>query len=109
MNPENYSKRTHREHILELPDTYIGSIDTEPQSRWIYDPAIKRMVWKKIQFCPGFFKIFDEILVNARDASVNDSSCDTIKVEYNKKKVTSVFLTMVIKVFLLKNILNIKC
>lgn len=67
MNPENYSKRTHREHILELPDTYIGSIDTEPQSRWIYDPAIKRMVWKKIQFCPGFFKIFDEILVNATD------------------------------------------
>jgi DNA topoisomerase-2 len=67
MNPENYTKKQHEEHILDLPDTYIGSIDTETQSRWIFDPAIKRMVWKKIQFCPGFFKIFDEVLVNATD------------------------------------------
>jgi len=67
MNPENYTKKEHEEHILDLPDTYIGSIDTETQSRWIFDPAIKRMVWKKIQFCPGFFKIFDEVLVNATD------------------------------------------
>ena len=67
MNPENYTKKELEEHILELPDTYIGSIDTATQSRWIFDPAIKRMVWKKIQFCPGFFKIFDEILVNATD------------------------------------------
>ena len=67
MNPENYTKKQLEEHILELPDTYIGSIDTATQSRWIFDPAIKRMVWKKIEFCPGFFKIFDEILVNATD------------------------------------------
>jgi DNA topoisomerase-2 len=67
MNPENYTKKELEEHILELPDTYIGSIDTATQSRWIFDPAIKRMVWKKTQFCPGFFKIFDEILVNATD------------------------------------------
>jgi DNA topoisomerase-2 len=67
MNPENYTKKELEEHILDLPDTYIGSIDTATQSRWIYDPAIKRMVWKKTQFCPGFFKIFDEILVNATD------------------------------------------
>ena len=67
MNPENYTKKELEEHILELPDTYIGSIDTATLSRWIFDPAIKRMVWKKIQFCPGFFKIFDEILVNATD------------------------------------------
>ena len=67
MNPENYTKKELEEHILELPDTYIGSIDTATQCRWIYDPAIKRMVWKKTQFCPGFFKIFDEILVNATD------------------------------------------
>ena len=31
-------------------------------------------------------KIFDEILVNARDHSINDPGCDTIKVEYNKEE-----------------------
>ena len=67
MNPENYTKKELEEHILDIPDTYIGSIDAATQSRWIFDPAIKRMVWKKVQFCPGFFKIFDEILVNATD------------------------------------------
>lgn len=67
MDASNYSKRTHREHILELPDTYIGSIEKEKQWRWIYDGDSKRMVWKQVEFCPGFFKIFDEILVNATD------------------------------------------
>jgi hypothetical protein len=25
---EVYKKHTHREHILEIPDTYIGSVET---------------------------------------------------------------------------------
>ena len=41
---------------------------------------------KEIKFTPGFLKIFDEILVNAADASQNDKTCDTIKVEYNKEE-----------------------
>ncbi len=28
---DKYKKLSHREHVLELPDTYIGSIDTHPQ------------------------------------------------------------------------------
>jgi DNA topoisomerase-2 len=72
-----FKKHTHREHILELPDTYIGSTDTHPESRWIYDAAAGRMVYRSVAFNPGFYKIFDEILVNARDALVRSLGSET--------------------------------
>ena len=66
----NYKKLSHREHILELPDTYIGSIETHEEWRWVLDGSLSRMAHKKIQFNPGFYKLFDEIVVNARDARI---------------------------------------
>jgi DNA topoisomerase-2 len=65
-----YKKHTHREHILELPDTYIGSVDTSLEHRWVWDEASGGMTWRAVQFCPGFHKIFDEVLVNALDHRV---------------------------------------
>ena len=37
---------------------------------WVWDSDVKRMVNKEIKFVPGFFKIIDEILVNAADNKV---------------------------------------
>jgi DNA topoisomerase-2 len=65
-----HDQHTHREHILELPDTYIGSVETETQHRWVYNSAAGKMEWRSVAFCPGFLKIFDEILVNALDHRV---------------------------------------
>ena len=65
-----FKKHTHREHILELPDTYIGSIDTHKECRWIWDEGSNRMCWKEVMYCPGFYKLFDEVLVNALDHRV---------------------------------------
>ena len=70
MSAANYKKHTHREHILELPDTYIGSTDTHSEKRWFYDSTTKKMVFGSVDFNPGFYKLFDEIVVNARDALV---------------------------------------
>jgi DNA topoisomerase II len=67
---DQYKKHTHREHILELPDTYVGSTETHEEVRWIYDAATSKMAHRKVAFNPGFYKIFDEIIVNARDALV---------------------------------------
>jgi DNA topoisomerase-2 len=67
---DQYKKHTHREHILELPDTYVGSTETHEEIRWVYDSASGKMAHRKIAFNPGYYKIFDEILVNARDALV---------------------------------------
>jgi len=79
-----YDKKSPREHILLRPDTYIGDIEPTTEKMWIWKES--KIVKEDITYTPGFLKIFDEILVNARDASVNDSSCDTIKVEYNKEE-----------------------
>ena len=65
-----YKKLSHREHILELPDTYIGSIDIVKEHRWIYNFKKDEMDWNEVTLSPGFLKIFDEILVNALDHRV---------------------------------------
>jgi DNA topoisomerase-2 len=67
MATRKYQKHTHHQHILELPDTYVGSTKTNEETRWIYDAGSNKMVWRKLQFNPGLYKIFDEIVVNARD------------------------------------------
>ena len=74
MDASAYKKHTHREHILELPDTYIGSTDTHAESRWVFDETSGKMVHRPVQFNPGFYKLFDEIIVNARDALVRSQT-----------------------------------
>jgi DNA topoisomerase-2 len=78
---EKYDKKTPREHILLRPDSYIGDVEPTIETLWVYSDH--KMSKQQITYTPGFFKIFDELLVNARDASINDKTCDTIKVEYN--------------------------
>jgi len=80
---EKYDKKTPREHVLIRPDTYIGDIEPTTDNMWIYSEEENKMLNKHITYTPGFLKTFDELIVNARDASVNDPTCDTIKVEYN--------------------------
>ena len=67
---ETYKKQPHREHILELPDTYIGSTEQSEEQRWVFDAETGKMTWRTVQFNQGLYKIFDEIIVNARDAFV---------------------------------------
>jgi DNA topoisomerase II len=69
-----YKRLTHRDHILELPDTYIGSVETHEEHRWVYDQESQKMAYKTVQFNPGFYKLFDEIIVNARDALVRSTT-----------------------------------
>ena len=74
MTTRKYQKHTHHQHILELPDTYVGSTKTNEETRWIYDTGSNKMVWRKLQFNPGLYKIFDEIIVNARDEFVRSTT-----------------------------------
>ncbi|KAI0935640.1 hypothetical protein AcV5_004006 [Taiwanofungus camphoratus] len=80
---ETYTKLSQLEHILKRPDSYIGSVETITQPMWVWDSEGKLMVQKEIKYVPGFFKIVDEILVNAADNKINDPSMDTIKVTIN--------------------------
>jgi DNA topoisomerase-2 len=77
---EKYVKLEHREHVLKRPGMYIGPTDKDTHNMWIYDNATNRIVQKTISFTPGFCKLFDEALVNARDHTIRDPTCKTIKV-----------------------------
>jgi DNA topoisomerase-2 len=66
---DKYKKHELRDHIYQLPDTYIGSVERTLLKTWLYDPTNKRMVEKEIEYVPGLYKIYDEILVNAIDQS----------------------------------------
>ena len=74
MSVRKYQKLTQHQHILELPDTYIGSTKTNQETRWVYDAGSNKMVWRKLHFNPGLYKIFDEIVVNARDELVRSTT-----------------------------------
>jgi DNA topoisomerase-2 len=92
-----YKKHTHREHILELPDTYIGSVDTSLEHRWIWDDATGGMTWRAVQFCPGFHKIFDEVLVNALDHRVRmmgRTGADCVPVKHIDVTLTPTLITV---------------
>jgi DNA topoisomerase-2 len=63
---KQYRKHTHREHILSLPDTYIGSIENSNDELFVVkdDSFVLETI---SNFNPGFYKLFDELLVNAHD------------------------------------------
>ena len=63
---DTYQKKTDLEHILDAPDTYIGSIEKDFDTGWIFTND-GNIVHKKYKWVPGLFKIFDEGAVNMRD------------------------------------------
>lgn len=68
---EIYQKKSQLEHILIRPDTYIGSIEQQQQTLWVFDSATETFVQRSVTIVPGLYKIVDEILVNAADNKVN--------------------------------------
>ena len=94
---EVYKKHTHREHVLELPDTYIGSVETTDEPRWVYDEASSKMLHKVVKFNPGLYKTFDELIVNARDALVRsqDSATKIKRIDVSASVVNGRFMIVV--------------
>jgi len=67
---EEYQTKTHLQHIMDLPDTYIGGTQKERAFRWIKGFAQDGkacFLYKEIEFQPGLMQIIEEILVNAFD------------------------------------------
>lgn len=82
-----YQKKSQLEHILLRPDTYVGSIETQKERLWVWDDAKQKIVQREINFVPGLYKIFDEILVNACDNFQRDPDHMTyIKVNINEEE-----------------------
>ena len=69
-------------------------MDKTEEEHWIYNEELQKMEKKLIEYTPGEYKIFDEILVNSLDQIVrlkqkidkgeNLMPVKTIKVNFNK-------------------------
>ena len=62
-----YQQKTDKQHILDNPDTYIGSVENVDASLWVYDEATNKICYRDIEYIPGLYKLFDEGIVNCRD------------------------------------------
>lgn len=74
------------DYVLKRPDQYIGNARLTTAKMWILDEEANTIISKEIDYVPGFYKVFDELLVNARDHVIRRREkgtelCDTIKVE----------------------------
>jgi DNA topoisomerase II len=67
---EKYKKYELLEHILALPDTYIGSIEPQKITSYVFDETSKKMEMTELTYNPGLLKCFDEVIVNAIDHSM---------------------------------------
>ena len=61
-----YQKKTDKQHVLDNPDTYIGSVELVETCNWLFDKDNK-FINKSHVYIPGLYKLFDEGIVNARD------------------------------------------
>jgi DNA topoisomerase-2 len=69
-----YQQKTDKQHILDNPDTYIGSVEEVDSNVWVINdiqPSDNvngcKIIEKNIKYIPGLFKLFDEGIVNCRD------------------------------------------
>lgn len=88
---ERYKKLTPREHVLQRPETYIGSINTELKKTFIVEDVNDieniKIIQKIVKYNPGFLNIFDEIITNASDHSIRTGKVKYIKVTVNKDNI----------------------
>ena len=74
-----YQKKTDKQHVLDTPDTYTGSMSVTDYDTFVYkedsvdtssDSTTTNIVSKQISIVPGLYKIVDEAIVNTRDQVV---------------------------------------
>ena len=97
---QKYQRKTDKQHVLDNPGMYIGSTEQTDAHLWVFSTSPsayskvggedveggKEICSKKITYIPALYKLFDEIIVNARDHVVRMIHLDSP----DKKLVTSI-------------------
>jgi len=79
---KQYQQKTDKQHILDNPDTYIGSVENVDAEMWVYDDATNKIALKHIEYIPGLYKLFDEGIVNCRDHVVRIINSNLLDKKY---------------------------
>lgn len=93
---DKYKKYKLRDHVYQIPDTYISSVESTKINAYVLDNDNNKMINKEISYVPGLLKIFDEVIVNAidhstrlkmeeKDGKENIKHVKNIKVTINKE------------------------
>ena len=88
-----YQQKTDKQHILDNPDTYIGSVEKIDSQQWILNDDNSKIFERNIEYVPGLFKLFDEGIVNARDHSVRMTQA-IANGQHNALPVTNIEITI---------------
>ena len=88
---QKYQRKTDKQHVLDNPGMYIGSTEQTDAHLWVFSSVSSnlersKIIYKKITYIPALYKLFDEIIVNARDHVVRMIHLDSP----DKKLVTSI-------------------
>lgn len=85
---ETYQYRKNHEQVLKAPDMFIGNVEETTQPMWIWNndtiEGDRKIILKEISYVPGFYKICDEIYVNARDHCIRCKTCNVIKISVDQ-------------------------
>ena len=76
---EKYKKLNQIEHILKKSSMYLGSLDFLNEKQFIFNNNLIEQ--KEISYSPALYKIIDEIIVNAYDASIKDNTVNKISAD----------------------------
>jgi len=85
---EKYQQKTDKEHILDNPDTYIGSVENVDSELYLFENETNKIVQKSVSYIPGLYKLFDEGIVNCRDhvvrmkQAIKDKKENSLPVSY---------------------------
>ena len=69
---QKYQKKTDKEHVLDNPGTYTGSMEPTDMGAYVYEDG--KIVHKDLtNIIMGLYKLFDEGIVNCRDHAIRQS------------------------------------
>ena len=74
---QTYQKKTDKEHVLDNPDTYIGSVELVKNKDWTLHTLENNFQLTDHDYIPGLYKLFDECVVNARDHVIRCQTKET--------------------------------
>ena len=91
---KKYQKKSDKQHVLDNPDTYIGSIENINTNTYIFDETKNKIIEKSINYIPGLYKLFDEGIVNCRDHTIRMQQLMDSNPEEKNYPVTNINITI---------------
>jgi DNA topoisomerase-2 len=82
-----YRKLTPLQHVTERPGMYVGAVAHAETTQWIASVSDGAVEMRRtlVDFVPALFKLFDETISNALDASVKDLTVKNIWVNISER------------------------